>query len=29
LPLVMKAGRMSLGPIPLGPAPRMTAGPAG
>ena len=23
LPLVMKAGRMSLGPIPLGPAPRM------
>ena len=24
LPLVMTAGRMSLGPIPLGPAPRMT-----
>lgn len=29
LPLVMTAGRMSLGPIPLGPAPRMSAGPQG
>ncbi len=29
LPLVMKAGRMSLGPLPLGPAPRMIAGPQG
>jgi hypothetical protein len=29
LPLVMKAGRMSLGPVPLGPAPRMVQGPQG
>lgn len=29
LPLVMKAGRMSLGPIPLGDAPRMVRGPQG
>ena len=29
LPLVMKAGRMSLGPLPLGPAPRMINGPQG
>ena len=29
LPLVIKAGRMSLGPIPLGPAPRMMRGPQG
>ena len=29
LPLVMKAGRMSLGPLPLGAAPRMIMGPQG
>ena len=29
LPLVLAAGRMSLGPVPLGPAPRMTNGPQG
>jgi hypothetical protein len=29
LPLVMTAGRMSLGPLPLGPAPRMVAAPQG
>lgn len=29
LPLVMNAGRMSLGPLPLGPAPRLVAGPQG
>ena len=29
LPLVMKAGRMSLGPIPLGPAPRLSRGAQG
>jgi hypothetical protein len=29
LPLVMKAGRMSLGPLPLGPAPRLIVGPQG
>lgn len=29
LPLVMTAGWMSLGPIPLGPAPRMITGPQG
>ncbi len=29
LPLVMTSGRMSLGPLPLGPAPRMTTGPQG
>ena len=29
LPLVMASGRMSLGPLPLGPAPRMTTGPQG
>ena len=29
LPLVMTAGRMSLGPVPLGPAPRMVSGPQG
>lgn len=29
LPLVMASGRMSLGPLPLGPAPRMIAGPQG
>lgn len=29
LPLVMTAGRMSLGPLPLGPAPRMVDGPQG
>ena len=27
LPLLMTSGRMSLGPLPLGPAPRMAAGP--
>lgn len=29
LPFVLSAGRMSLGPIPLGPAPRMVNGPQG
>lgn len=29
MPLVMKAGRMSLGPLPIGPAPRLIAGPEG
>lgn len=29
LPLVMKAGRMSLGPVPIGPAPRMIKGAQG
>ena len=29
LPLKMTAGRMSIGPLPIGPAPRMIAGPQG